>query len=124
MGKTYFGKFGYIWVTAVFFLGSLVLHFIFAWHAYVDEQQSLGLPIEGSEYAVQTLRDMFENWQSEFLQLIWQVLGLAYLLYVGSPQSKEGDDRKEEKLDAILRLVDQKKGEETIKKLDEKYSRR
>jgi hypothetical protein len=30
----------------------------------------------------------FESWHSEFLQLLWQVCGLAYLLYVGSPQSK------------------------------------
>ena len=32
--------------------------------------------------------------------------GLAYLLYVGSPQSKEGDERKEEKLDYIIRKLD------------------
>lgn len=38
-------------------------------------------------------RDTLENWQSEFLQLVWQVAGLTYLLYVGSPQSKEEDDR-------------------------------
>lgn len=27
-------------------------------------------------------------WQSEFLQLLWQIGGLAFLLYGGSPQSK------------------------------------
>jgi hypothetical protein len=36
------------------------------------------------------MRDTLENWQSEFLQLIWQVAGLAILLHVGSPQSKRG----------------------------------
>ena len=51
------------------------------------------------------MRDTLENWQSEFLQLIWQVGGLAFLLYVGSPQSKEGDDRVEAKIDEILRRV-------------------
>jgi hypothetical protein len=45
-------------------------------------------------------RDTLENWQPEFLQLLWQV-GLALFLYVGSPQSKEGDDRKGAKLDEI-----------------------
>ena len=42
-----------------------------------------------------TFRDIMENWQSEFLQLIWQVAaaGLSILWYVGSPQSKEGDER-------------------------------
>jgi hypothetical protein len=38
-----------------------------------------------------------ENWQSEFLQLIWQVAGLSFLWYVGSPQSREEHDRQEEK---------------------------
>ena len=39
-----------------------------------------------------------ENWQSEFLQLMWQVAGLSFLLYVGSPQSKESSERIEEKI--------------------------
>lgn len=123
MKKSLLHKYGYIWVTLVFFLGSLLLHFFFGWHAYIDEQESLGLPVDNSEFFVQMLRDIFENWQSEFLQLIWQVLGLAYLLYVGSPQSKEGDERKEEKLDALLRIMNKKEGEDIIKRLDEKYPR-
>jgi hypothetical protein len=75
-------------------------------------------------YSVVFLRDTLENWQSEFLQLIWQVAGLSFLLHVGSPQSKEGDDRKEEKLDAILLAVDPKNGMQAIANLDQKYSRK
>jgi hypothetical protein len=116
-------RYGYVWVTAAFFLLSLVGHWLFAWSAYVQEQQEHGQQIEIKGYVVETARDTFENWQSEFLQLIWQVAGLAYLLYLGSPQSKEGDDRKEEKLDAILKAVDTKNGEDTLKKLDQKYPR-
>lgn len=69
------------------------------------------------------MRDTLENWQSEFLQLLWQVAGLAFLLHVGSPQSKEGDDRMEAKLDAILLAVDPK-GDAAIKKIDESYEGR
>lgn len=29
------------------------------------------MPVAASEYTVQMLRDTLENWQSEFLQLIW-----------------------------------------------------
>ena len=47
-----------------------------------------------------------ENGQSEFLQLIWQVAGLSILWYVGSPQSKEGDERKEEKMEMIIKMLD------------------
>lgn len=48
---------------------------------------------------------------------MWQVGGLALLLYVGSPQSREGDERKEAKLDAILEAVD-KNGKKTVAALD------
>ena len=66
-------------------------------------------------------RDTLENWQSEFLQLLWQVGGLAFLLFIGSPQSKEEDDRLEEKLDAILRKIDPVDAERIIAGLDRKY---
>lgn len=59
-----------------------------------------------------------------FLQLIWQVAGLAFLIYIGSPQSKEGDGRKEEKLDLILKSVNPDEAEGLINKLDEKYPRK
>lgn len=124
MKQSIFYRYSYIWITLLFFLGSLFLHFLFGWFAYVNEQEAHGAPLEMSDYWVQMLRDMFENWQSEFLQLIWQVLGLAYLLYVGSPQSKEGDERKEEKLDAILRSINKKEGEDLIEHLDKKYPRK
>ena len=46
------------------------------------------------------------------------------LLYVGSPQSKEGDDRVEAKIDAILRQVDPKHADRTIREIDEAYAGR
>lgn len=70
------------------------------------------------------MRDTLENWQSEFLQLLWQVAGLALLLHVGSPQSKEGDDRMEAKIDAILLTVDPKGGDQKIAKIDRSYEER
>jgi hypothetical protein len=116
-------RYGYFWVTMILFLGSLAGHWTFAWFSFVSEQTAHGMPIEFADYAMQTARDMFENWQSEFLQLIWQVAGLAYLWHLGSPQSKEGDDRKEEKLDRILAAVD-KDAERIISDLDHKYPRK
>jgi len=116
-------RYGYFWVTLVLFLGSLAGHWTFGWFAFVSEQTTHGVPIEVSDFVVQTSRDMFENWQSEFLQLIWQVAGLAYLVHIGSPQSKEGDERKEEKIDRILAAVD-KNADRIIRELDEKYPRK
>ena len=114
-------KFGFAWVTLGFLLISLVGHWLFGWFAYVDEQQALGQEVETRGYLVEMLRDTFENWQSEFLQLLWQVVGLTILLYVGSPQSKESEDRTEEMLKEILRKVDPKGADATLAELDRKY---
>ena len=82
-------KYGYLWLTLIFFLLSLIGHWLFGWFAYVNEQHALNAPVSVGDYAVEMTRDTLENWQSEFLQPMWQVGGLAVLLYVGSPQSKE-----------------------------------
>lgn len=121
MKRTAWTKYSYVWVTLLFFLISLIGHWGFGWFAYVEEAQSHNQPVEASGYVIEMARDTFENWQSEFLQLIWQVAGLAFLLYVGSPQSKEGDDRKEEKLDEILRKVSPKDADKIIADLHTKY---
>jgi hypothetical protein len=49
--------------------------------------------------------------------------GLAILLHLGSPQSKEGNDRVEEKIDAILRRIDPESGDRTIAELDRRFER-
>jgi len=115
---------GYFWVTLALFLVSLVIHWVCSWSAYKNEQQDHNKPIVVSEYVIETLRDTMENWQSEFLQLIWQVVGLSFLWYAGSPDSKEGDERKEEKLDEILRMLDSDKAEKILKNLEQKYPKK
>lgn len=114
-------KFGFAWVTLGFLLISLLGHWLFGWFAYVDNQQSFGHPVELGGFLVEILRDTFENWQSEFLQLLWQVVGLTILLYVGSPQSKESEDRDGELLEAILRKVDPQGSEAFLAELDRKF---
>jgi hypothetical protein len=56
--------------------------------------------------------------------LIWQIGGLAMLLWVGSPQSKEGDDRVEAKIDAILQAVDRKNADKLIEEIDTEFAGR
>jgi Domain of unknown function (DUF6766) len=115
-------KYAYAWITIGFFLVSLILHWHFGWRAYVHEANQLGQQAEWSTYSMEALRDTFENWQSEFLQLLWQVVGLAYFLYVGSPASKENDDRTEAKIDALLHFHGEK-GRKIIEDLDEHFER-
>ncbi len=116
-------RYAYGWLTALFFLVSIIGHWVFGWFAFVDEQQSLHLTPHLTPYMVEMARDTFENWQSEFLQLIWQVVGLAYFLYVGSPASKENDDRTEAKLDALIRLQAGEKAEAILADIDRRYLR-
>jgi hypothetical protein len=113
--------YSYGWITLGFFVISLVGHWLFGWFAYVDEQMAHGQPVEIGSYTIEMTRDTLENWQSEFLQLLWQVGGLAFLLFLGSPQSKEGNDRMEAKIDAILRRVDPEGGKQKIDEIDDLY---
>ena len=100
---------------------SLAIHWTFAWFTYAEEQTEQNQPLEFTGYFNQTLRDTMENWQSEFLQLMWQVGGLSFLLYVGSPQSKESEQRLEKKLDSILQKVEPEKAQEIIEQLQKEY---
>ncbi len=117
-----FKKYAYGWITLGFFLVSFLLHWYFGWQSFVSEAAEHGQAPEQGDYLNQMLRDTFENWQSEFLQLVWQVCGLAYFLYVGSPSSKENDDRVEAKIDALL-IMQGQKGFDIMEKLDRHYLR-
>jgi hypothetical protein len=116
-------RYGYAWITLGFFTVSLTLHWLFGWYAYIEEAKEHGQAAETAGYLNEMLRDTFENWQSEFLQLLWQVVGLAYFLYIGSPSSKENDDRMEAKVDALIRLQAGERAERIIEELDERYLR-
>jgi hypothetical protein len=117
-------KYGYIWVTLALFVLSLSGHWILAWFAYVNEQNMHHEAVQFGDYLIEVGRDTLENWQSEFLQLIWQVAGLSILWCVGSPQSKEGDERKEEKLDYILRKLDPQNANRLLAELEQRFPKK
>ena len=116
-------RYAYAWITLGFFVVSFLLHWWFGWQAFVQEAAEHGQRAQLNEYLIVAGRDTFENWQSEFLQLLWQVVGLAYFLYVGSPSSKENDDRTEVKIDAILRAIGGDKADALIDRIDHEYER-
>jgi hypothetical protein len=90
----------------------------------VAEQGEHGQRVEAAGYFNRTFRDTMENWQSEFLQLIWQVAGLSFLWYVGSPQSREEHDRQEEKIDFIIKRLDPENAQNLLDELDDRYPRK
>jgi hypothetical protein len=117
-------RYAYAWITLGFFLVSIGLHWLFGWYAFVNDATAHHQVPVFSEYLAEMGRDTFENWQSEFLQLLWQVVGLAYFLYIGSPASKENDDRLEAKVDALLRMNGGEAAEKLIADLDAHYLRK
>jgi hypothetical protein len=58
-------------------LGCLLAHFVFGWQAFQAEAQEHNTSAVWSEYLIQWGRDVFENLQSEFIQLFFQFLLLA-----------------------------------------------
>jgi hypothetical protein len=103
LGKPRFLKaYGFAVVTLGFFLISWAGQFIFQMISERNDAQQHGQPFQWSDFFPQFLSSTLENWQSEFLQLVWQAVGLALLLFWGSSQSKESDERIEAKLDRLL----------------------
>jgi hypothetical protein len=90
-------------VTAALFLLSWGGQFIAQLMTVRNEAEQHSQQFEWSDFLVQFTASTLENWQSEFLQLVWQAAGLALLLFWGSSQSKESDERIEAKIDALLR---------------------
>ena len=121
-GRTIWTRYSFAWVTLALFLFSATGHWIFGWLAFAQEAHAVGQEPTFAGYFITMMRDTLENWQSDFLQLIWNVAGLAFLLHVGSSQSKEGSERVEAKIDAILRQVDPA-AEGKISALDTEYAR-
>jgi hypothetical protein len=117
-----FKKRSYLYVTIMLFAGSWLIHGITAYNQFVEEQnqhnQLVSMPVFWNEFIRQTA----ENWQSEFLQLSWQIGGLMILFAVASPQDRLGDQRKEIILEKLLEIeMDKKEYDEFMNKLEEKY---
>jgi hypothetical protein len=103
LGKPRFAKaYGFALVTIALFLLSWTGQFLFQMVAQRNEAQQHGESFAWADFWPQFLSSTFENWQSEFLQLVWQAVGLALLFLWGSSQSKESDERIEAKIDRLL----------------------
>lgn len=80
------------------FLLCLAGHSVAGWKVYNDEQRQHGKPeatytefLKTSEFG----ETVFENWESEFLQMAAYVILTVFLLQRGSSESKKGDGTDE-----------------------------
>lgn len=117
-----FKKRSYLYVTIAFFAVSWSIHGITAYNLYAQEQNEHGQTVEMSQFWNEFIRQTTENWQSEFLQLSWQIGGLMILFAVASPQDRLGDQRKEKILEKLLEIeMDKEEYNRFMKSLSEKY---
>jgi hypothetical protein len=100
------------------FLASWIVQLFFEWHVYVNEQREHGgsASFWSAGFWEEFGQSTFENWQSEFLQLAAFTIATAYLVYAGSSESPDSEERIEAKLDALLEQsgVDPKDVERTL----------
>jgi hypothetical protein len=92
-GHSIWKQFGLGIALMILFFATWAGQGIAEWQTYTDDQHAHGDSAEVGDFISTFAQSTLENWQSEFLQLLWQVVGLAYFLYIGSPSSKENDDR-------------------------------
>jgi H+/Cl- antiporter ClcA len=86
---------------AILFFTSWIAQGFAEWHVYVSEQQTHGEPLGIADFITQFSQSTLENWQSEFLQLYSFVVMAALFIHRGSAESKDSNDRMEQKIDRI-----------------------
>jgi hypothetical protein len=72
------------------------------WQVMTDEAAEHGQTLATGDFFNQFAASTLENWQSEFLQLFAFVVMAAVLIHKGSAESRDGEDRIEKKVDAIV----------------------
>lgn len=86
-------------------VGQLVFQY---WHE-VDEARLHGDSLESplqADFLHSFLASTFENWQSEFLQVLTFVVLATYLIHRGSPQSRDTEDEMADDIKAIRKKLD------------------
>ncbi len=94
---------------AALFIIAWLVHLFTGWQEFVAEQMAHGemASVWGEDgYVWMWLARSFENIMSEFLQLAAFVVLTAILIFEGSAESKDSDDRLEAKVDVILSRLD------------------
>jgi uncharacterized membrane protein YhaH (DUF805 family) len=95
---------------ALLFVIAWLVHLFTGWQEFVAEQMAHGemASVWGEDGYVWTwLARSFENIMSELLQLAAFVVLTAFLIFEGSAESKDSDERLEAKVDAMMSRLDE-----------------
>lgn len=84
------------------FAASLALQYWTGWEVEAHTARSHGESPDVETYLWNEANKVFENWQSEFLQVLAMVVLTAYLIYKGSVESKDGDEELKAMVQELL----------------------
>jgi hypothetical protein len=93
---------------SLLFLSSWLGQHYFQWQEFVSQQEQHRQEAQYQEFLPEFWSATLENWQSEFLQLLTFVVLTSFLIHKGSHESKDSQDRMEQKIDKILKAVEKK----------------
>ncbi len=98
------------WVLLGLFIVFWIGQTIVGWQEFVAEQaghgQSAAVFGDGG-YVWNWARTTLENWQSEMLQLFAMVALTSFLIFKGSPESKDGDEEMKQSLARLERRLEE-----------------
>jgi hypothetical protein len=97
----FFRNYGLSLTLAVLFLVSWAAQFFVQMAEVTNQALEHGQQFEWSDFWSQFGVSTFENWQSEFLQLLTFVILTSFLIHKGSAESKDSDDKMQASLDRI-----------------------
>jgi hypothetical protein len=97
-------------VLAALFLFSWVGQFAFQMSEVRQQAMSHSQEFSWSEFWPEFGAATLENWQSEFLQLLSFVVLTSYLMYRGSPESRDSDEKLEQTMRRIEKQLAALKG--------------
>lgn len=104
---SHLARWGALYILAVLFLGSWLGQLVTQLQVQRNEAEEHGQPFDMADFWPQFFASTFENWQSEFLQLMVQALlllgPLAYVLWRADQNADKRDlDEINDKLDRLL----------------------
>jgi disulfide bond formation protein DsbB len=110
----HFRRWGAVYLLLLLFLGSWIGQFVAQLSEFRSEQATHGEPFVWADFYTRFFASTFENWQSEWFQLIFQailLLGAKHWLFQADAEDME---RLETKVDAIAERLglDPNKSEE------------
>jgi hypothetical protein len=89
----------------ILFLSSWIAQGYFQWQEFVETQQAHRQMPDIVGFIPEFLSATFENWQSEFLQLLTFVVLTSFLIHKGSHESKDTEDDIHKRIVEIEKIL-------------------